>query len=47
MADFGKETGDYPWLCDTFVLFPSKWSCSSASDSFKGTSFYLKIVKRE
>jgi len=32
MADFGKETGEFTWFPETFVLFPSKWSCSSVSD---------------
>jgi len=32
VAGFGKETGECSWLPDTFVLFRSKWSRSSASD---------------
>jgi len=30
-----------------FVLFLSKWSRSSASDSFKGASVYFAIVEQE
>jgi len=47
MADFRKETGESSWLLETFLLFQSKLSRSSGSDSFKGASFYLEIVERE
>jgi len=47
MTDFGKEPEKCSWLPEIFVLFPNKWSRSSALDSFKGASFYLEIVERE
>jgi len=47
MTEFGKETGECSWLHDTFVLFLSKWSHSSAPDNFKGTLFYLQIVEQQ
>jgi len=42
MADMEKETWECSWLLETFILYLSKWSHSSTSDSLKAPQSTLQ-----